>query len=93
MQVVCGLKEDLEVAQNEFNRLQQEADSRVLAKSNAASGPSSSEGAPHPQTLERPPNEQRSSGEVRMDSAKCFLFFFSRLEVTFILSLLGDGTI
>lgn len=69
-----GLKEELKVVQNDFARLQQEADCRVLAGAHTSTTTTSTrtgkEGmvvTPRPRAIMedfKPPYEQRSSGEV-----------------------------
>lgn len=70
---MCVLKEELKVLQNERSRLQQEADTRVLAKSVTMAPSTASEG-PRPLNMEvaRPPKEQRSSGEVSRNVDELF---------------------
>ena len=78
-QVVDGLKEELSVAQAKLNRLQHEADAKVLAR--AANNEVGRQGggaggvankAPTSLEVKIPPVEQRSSGEV------CFGTFYTQ---------------
>ena len=72
-QVVVGLKEELSTTQTKLNRLQQEADAKVLARAASHNGNGNRQGggaggvaSKVPVSLEVriPPSEPRSSGEV-----------------------------
>ena len=91
-----GLKEELSVAQTKLNRLQHEADAKVLAR--AANNEAGRQGggaggvankATTSLEVKIPPVEQRSSGEV-------FFFFLesSILSIcTYITISLGNGPV
>ena len=57
---VEGLKEEAKTAHREVSRLQQEADTKVLARAAASQEPQT-----HEAKLPLPPKAQRSAGEVR----------------------------
>ena len=65
--VMEGLKEEVQAAQREVSRLQQEADTRVLARAAAVQegggGPGREQQVPETKPP-LPPKEQRSAGEV-----------------------------
>ena len=81
-----SLKEDLGVAQTKLNRLQHEADAKILAR--AANNDAGRQGggagavankAPASLEVKVPPVEQRSSGEVFCESSVLYIlnnFFF-----------------
>lgn len=65
---VEGLKEEAKTAHREVSRLQQEADTKVLARAAASQeggGGQGKEPQTHEAKLPLPPKEQRSAGEVR----------------------------
>ena len=81
-QVVDGLKEELSVAQTKLNRLQQEADAKVLARAANNEGGRQGGGgggvankAPTSLEVKVPPVEQRSSGEVYISSLQYSIFY------------------
>ena len=75
-QVVVALKEELSAAHANLNRLQQEADTKVLARANSNNGSRQGGGAgdvvnkvPVSLEVKSPPVELRSSGEVLLQSS------------------------
>ena len=81
-QVVDGLKEELSVAQTKLNRLQHEADAKVLARAANNEGGRQGGGAggvankaPTSLEVKVPPVEQRSSGEVYISSLQYSIFY------------------
>lgn len=81
-QVVDGLKEELSVVQTKLNRLQHEADAKVLARAANNEGGRQGGGAggvankaPTSLEVKVPPVEQRSSGEVYILSLQYSIFY------------------